>query len=101
MSWQPIETAPRDGTDILAFEKVGGKDRILTMRYDRMAETFVTNVSTPGGRAMKLAGLSILALTAFLMWMPRLDPNLVHLAWAALGLAWMLLGSLKHERRRR
>ncbi len=50
---------------------------------------------------MKLAGLSILAMTAFLMWAPRLDPNLVHLAWAALGLAWMLLGSLKDERRRR
>lgn len=50
---------------------------------------------------MKLAGLSILAMTAALMWAPKLDPNFVHLAWASLGLLWMLLGSLKDERRRR
>jgi hypothetical protein len=50
---------------------------------------------------MKLAGLSILALTAALMFTPGLDPNLVHLLWASLGLLWMLLGSLKDERRRR
>ena len=50
---------------------------------------------------MKLAGLSILALTAALMWAPKLDPNVIHLAWASLGLFWMLAGSIKQERRRR
>lgn len=44
MTWQLIETAPRDGTDIIAYQRVADKDRILTMRYDRAAETFVTNV---------------------------------------------------------
>jgi len=53
------------------------------------------------GRAMMLAGLSILALTAALMWAPKLDPDLVHLAWASLGLFWMLIGSIRQERRRR
>jgi len=50
---------------------------------------------------MMLAGLSILALTAALMWAPKLDPDLVHLAWASLGLFWMLIGSIRQERRRR
>lgn len=42
--WQPISTAPRDGSDILAYQRVADKDRILTMRYDRTGKTFCTNV---------------------------------------------------------
>jgi hypothetical protein len=50
---------------------------------------------------MKLAGLSILGLTAALMFLPALEDNTVHLLWACLGLFWMLVASAKEERRRR
>lgn len=34
-AWQPIETAPKDGTDILAYQRwEEGTERILVMRWD-------------------------------------------------------------------
>ncbi len=34
-AWMPISTAPKDGTDILAYQKwEDGPERILVMRWD-------------------------------------------------------------------
>ena len=50
---------------------------------------------------MRMAGLSILALTAFLVWQQPQDFNLVCVAFGGLGLTWLGIGSIGHERRRR
>lgn len=33
-AWQDIETAPKDGTDVLAYQGWEGAHRILVMRWD-------------------------------------------------------------------
>jgi hypothetical protein len=50
---------------------------------------------------MRIAGLSILALTAFLVWQQPTDFNLVCASLGGLGLAFLGIGSMGHERKRR
>ena len=50
---------------------------------------------------MRLAGLAMLGLVAALLWRPQTDPNVLNLIIGGLGLTFLALGSIFHERRRR
>ena len=40
MEWQPIETAPKNGTDVLCFRLLRGEPDIATARWKPDAEAF-------------------------------------------------------------
>ena len=49
---------------------------------------------------MRIAGISLLGLTAFFVWLQPKDFNLVCLTIGGLGLTFLGLGSMKNERKR-
>ena len=50
---------------------------------------------------MRLAGLAMLGLVGALLWKPQTDPNVLNLILGGLGLTFLAIGSIGHERRRR
>jgi hypothetical protein len=50
---------------------------------------------------MRLAGLALLGLVGALLWKPQTDPNVLNLIIGGLGLTFLAIGSIGHERRRR
>jgi hypothetical protein len=50
---------------------------------------------------MRLAGFAMLGLVALLAWKPQTDPNVLNLIIGGLGLTFLAIGSIFHERRRR
>jgi len=50
---------------------------------------------------MRLAGLALLGLVGALLWKPQTDPNVLNLIIGGLGLTFLALGSIFHERHRR
>ena len=50
---------------------------------------------------MRLAGLAMLGLVALHLWRPQTDPNVLNLIIGGLGLTFLALGSIFHERHRR
>ena len=50
---------------------------------------------------MRMAGLAMLGLVGALLWKPQTDPNVLNLIIGGLGLTFLALGSIGHERRRR
>lgn len=50
---------------------------------------------------MRLAGFAMLGLVALLAWKPQTDPNIINLILGGLGLTFLAIGSIGHERRRR
>ena len=50
---------------------------------------------------MRLAGLALLGLVGALLWKPQTDPNVLNLILGGLGLTFLAIGSIGHERRRR
>jgi len=49
---------------------------------------------------MRLAGLAMLGVVGLLLWRPQTDPNILNLILSGLGLTFLGLGSIRHERRR-
>lgn len=54
-----------------------------------------------GGYAMRLAGLALLGLVGALLWKPQTDINVINAIIGGLGLTFLAIGSIGHERRRR
>jgi len=50
---------------------------------------------------MRLAGLALLCLVGALLWKPQTDPNIINVILGGLGLTFIGIGSIGHERRRR
>lgn len=50
---------------------------------------------------MRMAGLALLGLVGALLWKPQTDPNVLNLIIGGLGLTFLAIGSIGHERRRR
>lgn len=50
---------------------------------------------------MRLAGLSMLGLVGLLLWRPQTDPNILNVIIGGLGLTFLAIGTIGHERRRR
>lgn len=50
---------------------------------------------------MRLAGLALLGLVGALLWKPQTDPNIINVILGGLGLTFLAIGSIGHERRRR
>jgi len=50
---------------------------------------------------MRLAGLALLCLVGALLWKPQTDINVINTIIGGLGLTFIGIGSIGHERRRR
>jgi hypothetical protein len=50
---------------------------------------------------MRLAGLALLALVGALLWRPQTDINVINVILGGLGVTFLAIGSIFHERRRR
>ena len=50
---------------------------------------------------MRLAGIAMLCLVALHLWRPQTDPNIINVILGGLGLTFLAIGSIGHERRRR
>lgn len=73
MEWQPIETAPKDGTEIIVFHKDGGVCAAFCP-----GDGFAWHCMDGNNTVIHKSGKSIPAITSFLEspthWMPLPEP---------------------------